>query len=101
MPSSYEKGRSSEYYVKVLLESMGYSWIIRSAASHGPIDLLASNSQEIIGCQVKTRGYLSEDERRNLIEWSTRFKAKPMLAFKKRGRWRLEEVLPPKGSSNY
>ncbi|MCP8309708.1 MAG: restriction endonuclease [archaeon] len=89
MPSSYEKGRSSEYYVKLILESMGYSFIIRSAASHTPIDLLASNGSEIIAVQVKARKYLSEDERRNLIEWASRFKAKPMLAYKKKGRWKL------------
>ena len=92
MPSSYEKGRSSEYYVKMILESMGYSFIIRSAASHGPIDLLASNGREIIAVQVKTRGYLCEDERKNLIEWSTHFKAGPFMAFKKRGRWVIEPI---------
>ncbi|MCP8321504.1 MAG: hypothetical protein H3Z52_11290, partial [archaeon] len=57
-------------------------------------DLLASNGSEVIAVQVKTRGYLSEDERRNLIEWSIRFKARPMLACKKRGRWAIEVILP-------
>ncbi|MCP8316014.1 MAG: restriction endonuclease [archaeon] len=92
MPSSYEKGRSAEYHVKKLLEEMGYSWIIRSSRSLTPIDLLASNGSEVIAVQVKARKYLSEDERRSLIEWSIRFKAKPMLAFKRRGRWKLEEI---------
>ncbi len=40
MPSSYEKGRSSEYYVKQLLKSMGYKWIIHSTGSHSPIIVL-------------------------------------------------------------
>jgi len=71
---------------------MGYEKIIRSAASHGPIDLLASNGQEVIAVQVKTRGYLCEDERRNLIEWASCFTAKPMLAYKKRGRWIIESI---------
>lgn len=71
---------------------MGFSFIIRSTASHGPIDLIASNGWEVIAVQVKTRGYLSEDERRNLIEWANHFKAKPMLAFKKKGRWIIEEI---------
>ncbi|NWG08821.1 MAG: hypothetical protein HXX80_00660, partial [Nitrososphaerales archaeon] len=70
MPSSYEKGRLSEYHIKQMLETMGYSFIIRSAASHGPIDLLASNVQEIIAVQVKTRGYLSKGGKDRLIEWA-------------------------------
>jgi len=86
LPSSFEKGQASEYYVKILLETMGYSFIIRSSASHGPIDLLASNGQEIIAVQVKTRGYLSKGEKDRLIEWASHFKAEPMLAYKKRGR---------------
>ncbi|MGQ9469834.1 MAG: restriction endonuclease, partial [Nitrososphaerales archaeon] len=61
MPSSYEKGRSSEYYVKMVLERKGYRHIIRSAGSHGPIDLLASNGSEIIVIQVKQKVYLSKD----------------------------------------
>jgi len=92
MPSSYERGRSSEYYVKMLLESMGYLFIIRSAASHTPIDLLASNGSEIIAVQVKTRGYLNENERRNLTKWASCLKAKPMLALKKKGRWVIKEI---------
>ncbi|MGQ9470060.1 MAG: hypothetical protein ACUVTD_09655 [Nitrososphaerales archaeon] len=71
---------------------MSYKWIIHSSASHTPIDLLASNGSEVIAVQVKTRGYLDEDERDRLIEWSIHFKAKPMLAFKRRGRWVLAEV---------
>jgi len=90
MPNSYEKGRSSEYYVKLILESMGYLFIIRSAASHTPIDLLASNGSEIIAVQVKTRGYLSKNEKDRLIEWSNQFKARPFISFKRRGRWQLE-----------
>ncbi|MEM3538519.1 MAG: hypothetical protein QXM29_01920 [Nitrososphaerales archaeon] len=92
MPSSYERGRSSEYYVKQMLESMGYQWIIRSAASHSPIDLLASNGSFLLAIQVKARGYLDEDEKRSLIEWANYFKAKPMLAFKKKERWTLKLI---------
>lgn len=45
MATPYERGRSAEYTVKRMLEAMGYQWIIRSAASHTPIDLLASNGE--------------------------------------------------------
>jgi len=45
--------------VKVPHESRGFKWMIRSVASHTPIDLLASNSSEAIAIQVKARPMLA------------------------------------------
>ena len=87
---TYWKGRRNEYYVERLLKRMGYKYIIRSAASRGPGDLLASNGEEIIYVQVKKHKSITEEERVRLVEWAYAFKAIPALAYKKRRRWQLE-----------
>lgn len=92
MATSYERGRSAEYTVKRMLEGMGYKWIIRSAASHTPIDLLASNGKDILAVQCKVGGYLNSEDRKMLSQWADRFKAAPTFACKKKGRWRLETL---------
>ncbi|MFN3621476.1 MAG: hypothetical protein ACK4TI_01155, partial [Nitrososphaerales archaeon] len=79
MPSSYERGRSAEYRVKDTLEDLGYL-VIRSAASHTPIDLLAAKKGERLAVQVKVRGTLMKEERGELLKWAKEFGAKPILA---------------------
>ena len=90
--TAYRKGRDAEYAIKRKLEGMGYKWQIRSSASHTPIDLLVSDGVTCLALQVKVRPYLSKSDRSELIEWAKRFNANPMLACKKRGRWRLESL---------
>ena len=90
MTAGYWKGRRNEYYVERLLRRMGYKYIIRSQASRGPADIIASNGQEILFVQVKEHKSITEEERVRLVEWAYAFKAIPALAFKKKRRWRLE-----------
>lgn len=94
LPTNYKRGRSAEYKVKRRLEALGYRWIIRSAASHTPVDLLCSNGSEILAVQVKAglSPYISQREKRSLIKWAECFNAKPILARRRGGRWVLEEV---------
>ncbi len=47
MTTNYERGRAAEYACKATLTKKGYPYIIRSAASHTPIDLLASNGSQV------------------------------------------------------
>jgi len=54
MNKSYTKGRRIELLAKKKLEAEGYL-VIRSAASKGPIDLVAINSVKTRLIQVKTR----------------------------------------------
>jgi Holliday junction resolvase len=89
--SSYVRGRAAEYWIKWLLEELGY-FVIRSAGSHTPIDLLAAKDGARLAVQVKVKGYLTREEKERLIRWAKQFEAKPMLATKKRGRWVLKEV---------
>jgi Holliday junction resolvase len=75
---------------------MGFQFIIRSYASHGPIDLLCANdSGDLWAVQVKSAwhgSYLSTKELERLVEWSRKFNAKPVFAFKKKGRWTFKHL---------
>ena len=90
--SAYERGRSGEYRVKGLLEDQGYL-VIRSAASHTPIDLLAARDGVRLAVQVKVKGGFTKGEKEELLRWAKRFEAKPILATKRRGRWVFREVV--------
>ncbi|MEM3448337.1 MAG: hypothetical protein QXP38_05580 [Nitrososphaerota archaeon] len=94
MPSPFERGRSAEYRVKDILKDQGYL-VLRSAASHTPIDLLAAKSGERLAIQVKVRGKISKEERNELLKWAREFDAKPILARRRRNRWVLEELTEP------
>src|SRR5579872_6399351 len=99
--STIVKGRYAEGAVRRKLELQGFTWTIRSYASHGPIDLLASNGSDLWAVQVKSArrngGYLSAENIQLLIEWASKFHAKPVLAYKKNAKWvfkQLSEVDP-------
>jgi len=47
----YKRGRSKEYQVKRKLEKRGY-FVIRSAGSHSPCDLVAVKNNHILCVQV-------------------------------------------------
>ncbi len=80
--------------MKRMLETTGYQYVIRSAASHTPIDLLAPNDSETLAVQVKggSNGRISGEEWRELVEWASVFKAEPVLAKKRRARWGVVKV---------
>lgn len=52
---SYIKGRSYEHYIEKILKKKGFTVVIRSAGSKGPVDLIAlhSTKKEIWFIQVK------------------------------------------------
>jgi Holliday junction resolvase len=90
--STVIKGRYAEGAVRRKLEELGFIWTIRSYASHGPIDLLATDGKGVTwAVQVKgarrNGGYLSAENLELLKLWSGKFGAKPVLAFKKKGKW--------------
>jgi len=89
--SAYVRGRSAEYWVKGLLEAQGYL-VIRSAASHTPIDLLAAKDGVRLAVQVKVKSGFTKEEKAELLKWAEQFGAKPILATKRKGRWVLKEV---------
>jgi len=60
------RGRSAEYWVKGLLEAQGYL-VIRSAASHTPIDLLAAKDSVRLAVPVKVKSGFTKEEKAELL----------------------------------
>ncbi|MGA1974764.1 MAG: hypothetical protein ABSG92_03935 [Conexivisphaerales archaeon] len=92
--SNYISGRNAEYTIKKMLVSKGFSYVIRSAGSHTPVDLIATDGRRLLAVQVKKGSYISKEEKALFYEWGMAFGAKPVLATKKDGRWKLTEVKP-------
>ncbi|MCP8310415.1 MAG: hypothetical protein L6N95_01505 [Candidatus Methylarchaceae archaeon HK01B] len=93
MQTEYKKGRAEEYYVKGLLEEKGYRYIMKSAGSHTPIDLLASNGLETLAVQVRRVSHINQEEREKLCDWARIFHACPVLAVNIKDRWRITDLL--------
>jgi len=51
----YQRGARLEYLARDVLRQRGYS-VVRSAGSHGAIDLVALNERELLLIQVKQSG---------------------------------------------
>jgi len=69
--------------------------IVRSAGSHTPIDLIASNGKKLLAIQVKRGRYISAEEKGMLIQWAKAFRASPILARKQEGRWVFHLLMGP------
>ncbi|MDG6934035.1 MAG: hypothetical protein JRN68_05005 [Nitrososphaerota archaeon] len=91
--NNYSSGRNAEYMIKKILLSRGYVHIVRSAGSHTPIDLMASNGRRLLAIQVKKGRYISAEEKGLLIQWARAFKASPVLARKEDGRWVFHQLM--------
>lgn len=91
MPSQYGKGAKFEIVVRdILLED---NWVaVRSAGSHGIIDVLAIKQDIKWFIQCRTRGNLSGGERNELVVLAKKHNATPILAYKKEGDIIFEEV---------
>jgi len=63
--TNYRRGGTYEYIAKKQLEEQGYV-VIRSAGSHGPADLVATNDWEIKFIQIK----FQKDKKINLNKYS-------------------------------
>lgn len=80
MPGRYRKGASFENLVKDILTEDG--WVaIRSAGSHGIIDVIGIKVDEKWFIQCRTNGNLSQEEREALIDLANKHKARPILAY--------------------
>jgi Holliday junction resolvase len=71
--SRYSKGRAKEYRVMSMLRNMG--WLVtRSAASHGPVDIIAAKKGRVLLIQVKSgKSRVSKDEFSELVKWGENF----------------------------
>jgi len=97
MTTPYEKGRAAEEYIASLFKNAG-AFVMRSAGSKGPADLLIVTHNEVLLIQVKTRN-ASRKERERLISLANKMKARPVIARKLRKYWILEFLDEPLGGS--
>jgi len=68
MPNrNYVNGRAFEYRVKNYLEKKGF-FVVRSASSKGPFDLIAINRYMTYGIQCKANGKVSKKELETIRE---------------------------------
>ena len=88
----YRKGRALEYAVKRHLEEQGY-FVVRSAGSRGPADLVALKNGEILLIQCKKDGHLSKDEAYELLEAARVAGGKAVLAYPDGRRLILKEIV--------
>jgi Holliday junction resolvase len=82
---SYRIGRAFEYRVRDHLEKGGY-FVVRSAMSHGPVDLVGLKRGVVLLVQCKMRGRISRGEREALCSLAERVRGLPILAFKQKRR---------------
>ncbi|GAJ02764.1 unnamed protein product [marine sediment metagenome] len=100
MPSQYGKGAKFEIEVRdILLED---DWVaIRSAGSHGIIDVLGIKVNVKWFIQCRTKGNLSGSEREELVALAKKHDATPILAYKEGGNTIFEEVKLLKPNFHY
>ena len=92
---AYRRGRALEYVVKADLERRG-GFVMRSAGSHSPADLLWLSRDFISprAVQCKLEGAeLGPKARREYSVWCHRYGLVALLATKVRGGFRIERVL--------
>lgn len=96
MPNvSYLKGYAAEREVIKLFENRYSCVSIRSAGSHGSIDVIAGNGREVYAIQVKVRELNRSFNAKQLLEDAKEFKAIPVYAHKQPYKgWSLDQILP-------
>lgn len=76
--SKYRNGRAFEYKVRDVLKDRGY-FVVRSAGSKSPADLIAINSKGVLLVQCKRSGRLGIAEWNQLYELAESVKAIPLM----------------------
>lgn len=97
---NYVRGRAREYRVIRRLLKEGAVWVVRSYASHGPIDITAVFPDRVRLIQVK-KEYLPPKERRELEGLALSFSAQNIQVevwLSKNGRFQIEVIKPPKSN---
>lgn len=92
MPNrNYVNGRSFEYRVRDLFEAKGY-FVMRSAGSRTPVDLVALKDGEILLIQCKRHGVIGSEDINILRAVSLQCSGKALLAEIPKGKTRGVEI---------
>jgi Holliday junction resolvase len=90
--TNYSRGADFERAVKAYLEQEGY-FVVRSAGSHGVVDLLALSGAGHLAVQCKINGQLAPNDRKRLMDICRECRLTPIKAWRpKRGEIRYDEV---------
>lgn len=89
--SNYQRGANFERRVKKHYENQGY-FVLRSAGSHSPVDLLALGTSGAILIQVKLDGRMSITEEQQLIRLAQECQCKAHLVSKEGKEIIIKEV---------
>lgn len=79
--TQYSRGADFERKVKKLWEAEGY-FVVRSAGSKGPVDLVAFGATRPVLIQCKISGRISKAKLIELVELAERVNARPFVATK-------------------
>lgn len=83
--TNYSRGAKFENDVKKDMQASGW-FVVRSAGSHGPVDLVAQSPGPVVAwVQCKRDGNISLADRRGLFNIAKAYHAIPVLAFKDNG----------------
>jgi len=96
--TNYTRGRAREYQTMRILRGTG--WVCtRSAMSHGPIDIIAARSGDVLLIQVKSGSARAKrDELSLLRKWATEFNATAEVwSFRTKGMVRRMRVRSKEG----
>ena len=86
MGTPYTRGRSREYQVLRKLREEGW-FCTRSAASHGPVDIIAGRDGSILMVQVKSgKGRATDEDRRILKKWGEAYHGRVEIWRYRKGR---------------
>lgn len=92
--ASYRKGYAAEREVMEIFEEQYHCKCIRSAGSHGSIDIIAGNGREVFAIQVKIGARKRNFYPRQLIEDAKEFNAIPIYAHKEdRKGWNFDKII--------
>ena len=93
MGTPYTRGRSREYQVLRKLREEGW-FCTRSAASHGPVDIIAGRDGIILMVQVKSgKGRATEADRKILKEWGEAYHGRVEIWKFRKGRPLEREIV--------
>ena len=92
----YNKGRAKEYRAMEILRKDGFH-AIRSAGSHGAVDVIAAKSGKILLIQVKSgKARIKKDELKELVKWAEAFNGEGQVwHFRGRGNTQKRRVFAP------
>jgi Holliday junction resolvase len=78
LSKTYQRGRAFEYRVRDVYRGMGY-FVLRSARSLSPVDLMAVKKGEVLGIQCKLSTGMTLAEKDSFVQFCAAYGIKPVF----------------------